>query len=277
MQKFLLALVSLVLLSPTALAQVWHLEDCPPGHAKERLEFREQLKELEPGDRGYRPNPFPTTTDEVVENFLTFHRRAYSDMAFENLRPTDQRLFNLVDSGHAKYTLRRVANWTPTRCRKREREDYFYVVQVIDSRTGVEVTRFAVDEEGDVAQLRHRYMDPASENDLTPMPDLRTASPTNLPRGISAPIKSRQYVNVWGSVRCGLLDPCVAFKAGGKTYFMKEGEVYKVEVNRRRMTVAGEMGSAAAKQAFFKRMNDRNEMFASIGAGKLAYISRVEP
>lgn len=276
MHKNLLVVVSLLVLSPIAFGQVWHVEDCPPGHSQERRNFREHLKELRPGDRGFRPNPFPTTTEEVVENFLTFHRRAFSDLAFTNLPAADQRLFTLVDSGHARYTLRRVANWTPTRCRESEREDYYHLVQVIDDRTGVEVTRFAVDEAGAVARVAHRYMESGGENDLEPIPDLRVAAPEHLPRRITAPPEAAQYVNVWGSVRCDVVFPCVAFKAGGETFLMKDGDVYRIDLGRERMTVAGEMGSAAATKAFFKRLEDRNEMFVSIGGGKLAYLSRVE-
>ena len=73
------------------------------------------------------------------------------------------------------------------------------------------------------------------------------------------------------------MDPCVAFKAGGAAFFMKGEEIYRIETDRKRMTVAGEMGSAVATQAFFKRLDSRDEMFASLGGERLAYISRVEP
>lgn len=277
MHRCLLAFVSLVLLPPFASAQVWHLADCPPEQAESRNEYRQHLEELKPGDRGYRPHPFPTTTDEVVENFLTFHRRAYSDTAFEDLRPGEQRLFALVDSGQAKYTLRRVANWTPTRCRERERQDYYYVVQVIDSKTGVEVTRFSVDEEGDVAVVAHRYVEPDSENDLEPISDLRVVETAELPHAISTSVKNPQYVNLWGSVRCTVLFPCVAFKASGQTFFMKDQALYRVETDRERMKVAEEMGSPTGQQAFYERLAARDEMFVSIGGSELAYLSQVEP
>lgn len=270
---FLLALS----VSPTVFGQVWHLEPCPQDRHAAYKATRDHLTHLAPGERGYRPKPFPTTKEEVIENFLAYHRQAYSDMAFDQLRPDDQRFFSVVDSGRAEYEMRRIANWTPTRCKERERQGYYFLVQVRDSSTGTEITRFVVDEEGEVAGVLHRYMDPDPANDIPPIPGIATAFGIMDDTGTPAKIRNVQYVTAWGSVDCTIFEPCIAFQSAGRTFILAEGNLFELELDRGTLRVRDTMGSPQAKQRFFRSLDARNERFVSIGGGQLVYISPVEP
>lgn len=260
------------LLGIPALAQPWNLAPCGPEHAERHKSFREALTRAEPGSPRYVPHPFPKTPEQVVEDFLAFHRRAWADTPFASLPPVEQRFFAAVEEDRVRFQVSEVANWTPTRCGPKEDKAFYFLVRFVDDSSGEEITRVAVDEAGHVARVVHR----PDEGALPEVPDLeQRIAAASAAHGWQP--TGGQYVTLWGSIRCDVISPCVGFKVGAEAYFVRAEQVYRIATEKGRFSVRGELGTVADKRRFLNSFEDRPEEVITLGHDVLAVAVPVAP
>jgi len=209
MKPFILALGLLAAVSSSALAKPWSLQSCSTGGAaaQARAEYRTQVESAAPDTPLYTPHPYPTTDDQVIEDFLDYHLRAFSQTPVERIPEADRRLLDVVQSGDARYEVFDVSNWTPLRCGDRKSREIFHVIRIFDRTTDKELARVSVDDAGHVARLRHKPTDQT----LAPIPSLAETVASVRARTGLKPVDA-EYIATWGTPGCDEVSPCIALR-----------------------------------------------------------------
>jgi len=260
------------LLGSPGVAQPWNLAPCGPEHAASRKGFREALVHAEPDSPKYVPHPFPQTPEQVVEDFLAFHRKAWANTPFAALPPAEQRFFSAVDENRSRFQVTKVANWTPSRCGPREEKDFYFLVRFFDETSGEEFTRVAVDEAGHVARVTHR----PEEGSLPELPDLKQRiNAASRPRGWKP--SAGQYVALWGSFRCEVVFPCLGFRVGPRAYLLRGEDLYRVATEKARFSVREQLATVAKKRRFLEAFEGRPEKVITLGNDVMAVLVPVPP
>jgi hypothetical protein len=259
-------LLAIILLLPvlTVSAEVWTAGDCPSEHAQERAEFKKRLLSAKPGDELYLPHPFPKTPKHAVEDFIYFHRRIIDRQEGETLSD-DARFFETLDSGNVRFLVSEVGNWTPGRCGRRQQSDFYFLIQAFDQRSGDEITRVALAESGRVFQLMHRQEDEGQgEFAISELPKLR------LPASLG-PASGAQYVATVGpTLLCQALQPCIAFKSGGRAYLSVRDRIYQLDTDRP-LSFRERFAKPEARAAFLQNLQGRSETVISLGGDRMAF------
>lgn len=260
------------LLGSPGLAQPWNLASCGPENAASRKSFREALVRAQPDSPKYVPHPFPQTPDQVVEDFVAYHRKAWADTPFASLPPAEQRFFAAVDEDRIRFQVTRVANWTPSRCGPKEEKDFYFLVRFFDETSGEEITRVAVDEAGHVARVAHRPEDGA----LPELPELEQRIHAAATAHGWKP-SAGQYVALWGSFRCDEMSPCVGFRVGPRAYLLRGEHLYRIATEKPRFSVREEMATVASKRRFLDAFEGGPEKVITLGHDVMAVAVPVPP
>jgi hypothetical protein len=263
---------ALALLGSPALPQPWNLAPCGREHEAEHERFREELLRAQPGSPGYVPHPYPQTSQQVVEDFLHFHRQAWSDTPFTALPPAEQRFFTALKEDLTDVQMVKVANWTPTRCGRNEEKDFYFLLRFFDKRSGQEMTRVAVDEAGHVAQLAHRPEARALLNLPALGPSVATVAKAHGWRP-----SARQYVALWGSLRCDELSPCISFRVGAEAYLLQSERLYRIARERPRFSIRQEMSTVEDKRRFLTSFERKPEKAVTLGGDVMMLAVPVQP
>ncbi|MFL6232720.1 MAG: hypothetical protein ACJ76N_06265 [Thermoanaerobaculia bacterium] len=219
-------------LAGPAILGAWTLEPCNASgpEAQSRAAFRQALATAAPGSPLYTPHPFPKSQADVVDNFLYYHRNAFSGAPAE-LPDADRRFFELLDTGKIRFEMIRVENWNPLRCGPRKERAFYYVVRAFNSSTGEEVLRASVEDNGHVARVRHK----PDGGSLPPVPALADAA-GSAQRRLGLRPQQAQYIAAWGTLRCDEVQPCVSFEDGANAYVMAAlngAAVYRIDSGAR--------------------------------------------
>ena len=258
-------------------ASAWDIAPCSTEHRSAWKEYEQKLRSTtDPEAPDYVPHPFPKTVQQAWEDFLSYHRRAFRDTPRAELRPTERRFFEVVDTGRAQVTGRRVINWSHSRCTPQRERSFYFLLNVKDETTGVEITRIAIDESGLVHSLIHRPLEEEHSALPKPVQDLEEAAQKG--RSIlGAQPRDAQYVAATGTLRCDVLLPCVAFRDNGRAYVHHaERGLFRLERDRGVMSLGGGQGERLPRDAAMD-LRARNEHLLSIHAGSWLAAVPVEP
>ena len=271
MKAFLpIVLASILSLPTVALAgDLWSLGECSAELSQRRADFKKRLLTAQPGDPLFLPHPFPTTPDHAVEDFVYAHRKVIESQG-RQARPNDVRFFETIDSGNAHFVVSRVSTWTMRRCQEHQQVESYFLIQVFDERSGLEITRAAIDDSGRIFQFVHRPDDPAlGEFTMSELPKL--VAPSSL-----AEVRDAQYVEVTGpSLRCPALKPCVAFKSGAESYLSVGGRTLRL-LPEDTISFRDKLGNPATRDAYLLSLEERPEVLVSLGGDHLALAVPVE-
>ena len=125
------------------------------------------------------------------------------------IRPGDERLLGALTSREVHFEVLRIENWTLGRCGPRERDLYYHLVRVLDSRDGTELARAALKESGIL--FTGKNISPGDDFRFVPIAALADES-SSLTSDYGLHASSAQYVATTGSLDCHFLTPCVAFR-----------------------------------------------------------------
>lgn len=256
-------------------AFAWNLEPCSAQgqKAQERAAYRKAVETAAPGSELYTPHAFPKAKSEVVENFVYYHRTAFSDTPAAALPPADRHFFELLDAGQIRFEVLQVVNWNPLRCGSRKERAFYHVVRAFNDATGEEVLRASIEDNGHVARVRHK---PDAEA-LPPIPSLASAATSAQARFGLQP-KGLQYVAAWGTLSCDEVQPCVAFQSGAGAYLMDvrrgESPVFRIEAAASRLSLGRDL-TPERRVARIESLRQRGQELVSLGFDSFSPAARL--
>ncbi len=274
MKAFILVFGVLVAVSSSAVAQPWSLQPCSNdgAAAQSRAKYRAQVESAAPDTPLYTPHPYPTTDNQVIEDFLDYHQRAFSQTPADHIPEADLRLFDVVKRGDARFEVFDVSNWTPLRCGERKARKLFHVIRIFDRATGEELARASVDDAGHVARLRHVPAD----RPLSPIPSLaQTVASVRARTGLKP--TNAEYISTWGTPGCDEVSPCVAFRDAKQTFVTRgpQRTVFRFETDGPGISLSKDLTPAKRQQVLLD-VKGRGQGLLSVGADLFRRVVPVE-
>src|SRR5258708_35157978 len=104
-------------------AAPWSLEYCDPSGEPGWQTFEHAMRVAKPGSTVYVPVPFPTTQEQVVQDYLYQYRSVLKGLPARN--PYEPRVIGDLGSGRVRYEVLRIENWTISRCHADQKRDYY--------------------------------------------------------------------------------------------------------------------------------------------------------
>lgn len=265
----------LLLLASSAVAadskRDWALGSCDEAAlAESRARAEARVRGAEKGSAEWVPYPYPTMPEQIVENVLASHRRAFSDVVASELPEADRRFFALADQGGLRPEIVRVADWTPNRCDPRMPRYGDWLVRFF-AADGEEVTRVLVHDNGLIGRLRHA----SASYRFPPLPEL--GAPESFGSKLSpAEQASGQYVALWGPHACDAISPCPAWRFRGGVVVLRGEEWLRVDEDSERISFAGEL-LGDAKSATVDRVAREGRQLISLGGDLWVAAERWSP
>lgn len=253
----------------------WDLETCSAEgkNAQGRAAYRRALEAAAPGTALYTPNVFPKSASAVIENFVYYHRNAFSDTPAPEMPPPDRRFFELLDADRLRFEVFRVENWNPLRCGPRKERAFYHVVRVFDRTTGEELLRASIEDNGHVARVRHK----PAEGSLPPILSLAEVVASIKGRFGLQP-RNLQYVAAWGTIRCDEVQPCVAFQDAAAVHLTSTAAagapIYRIDVDAKRLSMRRDL-APAQRTALLTSVRQRGQELVSLGFDRFSTATRV--
>ncbi len=243
MKRFTIFLfVLLFCTAATAQSKPWSLEPCATTGpaASARAKYAAAVRAAAPDTPLYTPHPFPTTPQEVFEDFVVYHMNAFRDTPNTEIPPEQLRLLTALETNQVRYEVVKVEDWTPLRCGSRKARETWSVLRIFDTSTGDELVRATVDNVGHVGKLRLRPVD----GSLAPMMDLSTA--TASVRAVAPGARDAEYVTTWGLPGCDEVTPCVAMRNGPRVYLVdgRTGALFLLTSPSKRLSFRNDLSRA---------------------------------
>jgi hypothetical protein len=226
------ALGVVLLLSAARLdAEPWSFVSCDPAGAPAWQSFESQMHAAKAGAPLYVPVPFPTTANQVVEDYLYQYRSVIKGMSPKTWQPNEARVQADLAAGKVTYQVLRVENWTVTRCLKEQKRDFYQLVRVFEAG-GVEVTRAVINDSGLMTTWINMpaAVPGAVASQSRSLPSAAVAmAQLNTRLGIAG--VDPEYVTTGGTLDCILTHPCLAFHQAGLSYIAFGDQVYEISAN----------------------------------------------
>jgi hypothetical protein len=284
MRWTLIAALALLCFRPEARAeQPWVLVTCDPALEGKFAAFEKAVRQAKPGDDLYLPKPFPQTDAEAsldyVYQYRSFHRER---MAGSSLPDNEESVLKAVVSGHPRFSVVRVANWTPLHCRGEKRRDFFFLVRIFDGTTGKEVSRAALDASGLISVMVNatdaELAEPASRDALRLPAVEALVGQVSSRYGLT--VKTPQYVATFGSVPCPFTQPCLAFRAsnaeGTYLFLPQKQELFWFDSRAKRLIDGIDLGTDSLNKSMQESLRP-DEALLSLGASDWVRARRILP
>ncbi len=255
--------------------KAWNLVECPPEVVATWALPDQFLRDAKPGSPLYLPKPFPKSREAVLADYVYEFQRLLKDTPAESLPKGAAGVLEGLRTKTLRYDVLRIANWSPTRCGKERRLDAYHLIRVLEGRSGREITRSVLEENGRLGVVSSTMDD--ERGDSRELQARRLLPPEEEMRGVVARFKIRgdspQYVTTFGTLRCPNVTPCLAFRGGGHVYLASyDGELFEVEPNGRRLEMGKDVGSPE-KNAPILQAIGRDGRLVSLG-GKVFTTAR---
>lgn len=268
--KYLLSLILLAGLFSPASAEGWVLVPCPEDSREEelsRLEFERQVRTADPDTSLFTLHPFPRSAQQKFEAFMEFHSRIFSRASPESLPRPEKALLSALLKDRVRYEVLEVENWTPLRCGHPKARLRWSVLRMFDKSTGSELARASVDEAGHVGKLQHA---PSTGEGFRPTL-LPSEAQSHLSRSVGGAGQA-QLVATWGSLRCDVLNPCVAMRNGDILYILhpESRQAYRIRPDDARFSFREDLSTSASQNRILKRAADSGGAVISLGADVFA-------
>ena len=209
-----------------SMAVPWALgEDCRPEDQHKYDQFEQAVRTASPGSTVYVPKPYPTTDPQVIQDFLYQYKSLQREKADPKKLPKGELpLLNDILDSTVTFTVQRVADWTPGRCGKEQRNDFLYLIRIFDAASGAEISRVT---------LRASGLWSSKSNDSSGAPFAPLPTPEVATRQVAATYnlqgEAPQYIVSLGSIYCPWSAPCLAFRQGKDAYvFHRSNGLFKI-------------------------------------------------
>jgi hypothetical protein len=269
----LLGVMVLLVCAPLAAAP-WSLEYCDPAGEPGWQAFEHAMRVATPGSTVYVPVPFPTTTDQVAQDFLYQYWSILKRSSAKN--PYEPRVMSDLTSGKVRYEVLRIENWTISRCRADQKRDYYNLLRVFEP-DGTEVTRAVVNDSGLMTtwnNLPASVPGPVASQSRTLPPAAVAMAQINSQLGLNG--TDPEYVTAGGMIDCHLTHPCLAFRQAGLSYIVyNNDQIFEVSAAGPRLTSGKEVNSRAEEAT--RRWLTPDERLISLGGKRFTVGRRVDP
>jgi len=248
----------------------WNLASCDPSGEPRWHAFEQEVRAVKPGATLYVPKPYPTTDAQVIADFLYHFRSLRKAKNSERLAalplPNDKRVVEGIDQERVSYHVVRVENWTQMRCGWQHKQDFYYVVQVLDVASGEELTRAALDYSGlFVTSINMPTSVPGpvepSARRLLPAP-ATAMDEVNREFGLQG--VDPEYFAAFGTIDCDFIFPCLAFHEHGLSYVVYRHELFEVSTGGPKLMRGKDVGTRATNEALLSTLAP-DERLISLG------------
>jgi len=271
------ATIALTLLAASAAAQPWTPSPCRGSFEDRWSQYARTLREAEPGSPLYVPKPFPRTDAEVLEDFQYAYTKLWSGTRPEKIPADERALFDGVRTNGLAFRIERVENWTPTRCLPERRRDFHFLLHIDDTRTGVEVGRFVLNQDGRPSGWTTRPASAATADKALrrERPRLEAALQKARSRfGVEG--SKAQYVATYGDLGCTLVAPCVAMQSRGASYLLQGNDLFELGPMSRGLSLDA-VNDPARRLAFERMLDPGRERLVSVGADRWVVARQLAP
>jgi hypothetical protein len=247
-------------------AAPWVLADCGAEGQTAWQVFEQSVRTAKPGSHLYVPKAYPQTDPAAIMDFLYQYRSLHRDQLETAHLPVNESLLAQgIANSTVTYQVLRVENWSPLRCGREQRRNYFILIRVFDVASGAEIARAALAPSGlyasyvtfrdaemaePAAAQRDRIMDPAQA--------MQVADAQFNVKG-----QSPEYVATWGTIYCPMTSPCLAFKQANDAYIVYKSALYKVNSGPL-LAVGKDLGTPEINKALLESLA-ANERLVSLG------------
>ena len=252
-------------------AEPWSMISCDPSGEAGWRTFEQAARAAKPGSPLYIPVPFPTTSDQVVRDYLYQYWSLIKGMDAKNWQPNEARVMGDLSSGKVTFQVLRVENWTVSRCHEDQKRDFYNLVRVFEP-AGTEVARAVINDSGLLTTWNNlpAMVPGAVASQSRALPPAATAmAQLNSEFGLDG--VDPEYVATFGTLNCVLTHPCLAFHQSGLSYVAFGNQIFEVSASEPMLTMGKEVGSPA-EEALLKRLAP-GERLISLG-GKAFTIGR---
>ncbi len=233
-QRFLQIIAAVFLLWPGKLAAVpWDLMSCDPSGEAQWRAFEQEVRTAKPGSTIYVPKPYPTSDQEVVADFLATYRSLHREKKdLKHLPAHEDRVLAGIQNDRVSYKVMRIENWTQLRCGKRHKQDFYYLIRVLEVASGVEITRAVLDYSGLMVTMMNMPatvpgpVEPLSRR----LPPPATAM-AQVDEELGLQGTDPEYVATFGTIYCNFAFPCLAFHQNGLSYVVYRHELFEISSN----------------------------------------------
>jgi hypothetical protein len=257
-------------------ASPWSLISCDPSGEQGWQAFKHAMRLATANSTIYVPVPFPTTSDEVVKDFLYQRARLLKGLNPKQWQPSEPRVIAALSSGKVKIEVVRAENWSITRCRIKEQENDFYELVRIFEAAGTEVARGVVGESG----IMMTWIDmpaavpghvAAQSRDLPPA----ATAMAQINRELGLNGEDPEYVVTSGTLECFFSHPCLAFHHSGLSYIAYGDELFEVSASGPTYTLFKDVASPA-EDALMRSLAP-GEKLVSLGGIRFSVAHPVDP
>jgi hypothetical protein len=270
------ALGALLLFAAARLdAAPWSLVSCDPAGAAAWQGFEGKMRAAKVGAPLYVPVPFPSTTYQVVEDYLYQYRSVIKGMNPNTWQPNEARVQADLAGGKVTYQVLRIENWSVTRCRKEQKRDFYQLVRVYEPGV-VEVTRAVINDSGLMTtwiNMPAAVPGAVASQSRTLPPAAVAMTQLNLQLGIDG--VDPEYVTTGGTIDCLLTHPCLAFHQAGLSYIAFGDQLYEVSANGPSHELGKDVAVPGERDVL--RSLATGERLISLGGKRFTVGRRVEP
>lgn len=269
--------VALWAIAATTVAQPWIPVECSKRHEENWRRFAAAIRRADPGSPIYVPKPFPANHAEVIEDFehgyISVMRKGDQ---LQDVPVEERPLFTGIQNRTLRYEIRRVENWSPTRCLPEQQDDHNFVLDIYDRGTGKKIARGSVNHSGFLASWQMATLANGEINFIER--GVRSLEEALAKARSTFGVKGRdaQWVMVWGSYRCTDVTPCPAFRSQGKTYLLFDQDLFEFEASS--PAYSRSKATGLHNWARIRREHDyEKERVISVGADHWVVARRVPP
>ncbi len=209
-----------------SVADSWTLgENCRPEDQPKYEQFEQAVRTASPDSTVYVPKPYPTTDPQVIQDFLYQYKGLHREKADPQKLPKGELpLLNGILDSTLTFTVQRIADWTPGRCGKEQRNDFLYLIRIFDAASGAEISRVTLRESGLWSSKTNSSS--SSHFALLPTPE---AAAQQVTAAYRIQGEAPQYIVSLGSIYCPWSAPCLAFRQGKDAYvFHRSDGLFKI-------------------------------------------------
>lgn len=259
-------------------AFAWNLVECPSEVVATWTVPDQLLRDAKPGSPLYLPKPFPKSRDEVLADYVYELQRLLKDTPASALPNGAAEVLEGLRKKNLHYDVLRIVNWSPTRCGKERRLDAYHLIRVIDARSGLEITRSVLEENGRLGVISSAMED--ERGDSLKRQATRLRPPDEEMRSVASRFKIRgeapQYVTTFGTLRCPNVTPCLAFRSAGHVYLASyDGNLFEIDQNGRRFEMGKDVGSPELNEPIVRSIGPEGRL-VSLGGKVFTTARRVK-
>jgi hypothetical protein len=259
-------------------ASPWSLMSCDPSGAPQWRAFEQEVRAAKPGSPLYVPNPYPANDQQVIADFLAEYRSLHRETKDLKYLPAhEDRVLAGVKTDRTSYKVMRIENWTQLRCGKRHKQDYYYLVQVFEGASNVEITRAVLDFSGLMVTMMNMPasvpgpVDPLSR--ILP-PPAKAMAQVDAELGIQG--TDPEYVATFGTIYCNFAFPCLAFHENGLSYVTYHHELFEVSAQGTKLLRGKDVATPEANQRALSNLT-ADERLISLGGDVWTVARKASP